>query len=53
VPRPGSDSRPALRGELADLDAAAQRAQPRAGDPMTRMHLRDIRMEIERILNPK
>ncbi len=52
-PRPGSDSRPALRGELADLDAAAQRAQARAGDAMTRMHLRDIRMEIDRILNPK
>lgn len=52
-PRPTSDTRPALRGELTELDALAQRALGRAGDAMTRMHLRDIRVEIDRILNPK
>jgi hypothetical protein len=31
----------------------AQRAMTRAGDSMTRMHLRDVRAEIERILDPQ
>ena len=52
-PRPVTDTRPALRGELMDLDTLAQRALARAGDSMTRMHLRDVRVEIDRILNPK
>ncbi len=52
-PRPVTDTRPALRGELTDLDALAQRALARAGDSMTRMHLRDVRAEIARILDPK
>lgn len=44
--------RPVLRGELMELDRMAQRAIPRARDAMTRLHLQDVRMEIERILNP-
>ena len=38
-----------LRAELADLDALAERALSRAADDMTRVHLRDVRAEIERI----
>jgi len=46
-----SDQRPVLRGELVELDALCEAAIERAGDAMTRLHLRDIRMEIERILD--
>jgi hypothetical protein len=49
---PTSDVRPALRGELIDLDRAVEAAVGRAGDAMTRLHLRDVRFEIERILYP-
>lgn len=52
-PRVVSDTRPTLRGELQELDALAQRALARTTDPMTRMHLRDVRAEIQRILNPR
>lgn len=52
APRPVSDTRPTLRGELQEIDATAQRALARAGDSMTRMHLRDVRAEIARILDP-
>ena len=50
-PRWESDQRPVLRGELVKLDALAEAAIERAGNAMTRLHLRDIRMEIERILD--
>jgi hypothetical protein len=53
APRPTSDTRPTLRGELMEIDAMAQRAMARAGDSMTRMHLRDVRAEIARILDPQ
>jgi hypothetical protein len=54
VPNPASsDVRGVLRAELQDLDRLAQQALPKAADPMTRIHLRDIRTEIERILNPQ
>ena len=53
TPRPVSDTRPTLRGELMEVDAMAQRALARAGDAMTRMHLRDVRAEIARILDPR
>jgi hypothetical protein len=53
TPRPVSDTRPTLRGELLEIDGMAQRALSRAGDAMTRMHLRDVRAEIDRILNPR
>jgi len=39
-----------MRAELADIDALAEGALGRAGDGMTRIHLRDIRAEIARIL---
>ena len=46
-----SDQRPVLRGELMELDALCEAAIERAGNAMTRLHLQDIRMEIERILD--
>ena len=51
-PRYNSDVRPALRGELIEIDRMAQAALARASDPMTRLHLRDVRLEIERLLAP-
>ena len=47
------DARALLRGELAELRTLAERA-PRAAPTtaMTRLHLRDVRMEIDRILDP-
>ncbi len=50
-PRWGSDVRALLRQELRDLDGIAARAESRAGDTLTRVHLRDVRSEIERILD--
>ena len=47
-----SDVRGVLRAELQDLDRLAQQALPKAGDAMTRVHLRDLRTEIARILEP-
>ena len=52
-PRFANDSRAALRGHLRDLDAAIRDAIGRAADGLTRLHLRDLRTEIERILNPE
>lgn len=53
-PRPlDSDVRPILRGELIELQSAIDRAVGRAADGMTRLHLRDARAEIDRILNPR
>jgi hypothetical protein len=46
-----SDIRPVLRGELVDLKARVDRAVSRAADTMTRLHLRDVSMEIDRILD--
>ncbi len=52
APQPwASDVRGALRAELQDLDGLAQQALSRAGDAQTRVHLRDIRSEIARILD--
>jgi hypothetical protein len=51
APQPwASDVRGVMRAELQDLDRLAERALARAGDDMTRIHLRDVRMEIARIL---
>ena len=47
-----SDARAILRGHLVELDTAIERAIPRAADGMTRLHLRDLRTEIEEILDP-
>ena len=46
-----SDVRAVMRAELEDLDRLAQQAMARAADPMTRVHLRDVRAEIRRILD--
>lgn len=54
VPNPAtSDVRAAMRAALQDLDQLAAQALPRAGDAMTRVHLRDVRTEIARILEPR
>ena len=47
-----SDARALLRGELTELQRLAQTAASRTNDAMTRLHLRDINLEIERILDP-
>ncbi len=46
-----TDVRGALRAELEDIDEMAAAALARAGDAMTRVHLRDVRREIDRILS--
>ena len=51
--RSTSDIRAAFRSELRALDAAIQRALPRATDPMTRAHLEDARDQIREILEPE
>jgi hypothetical protein len=52
APQPAaSDVRGVMRAELQDIDRLAQQALARAADPMTRIHLRDIRTEIARILD--
>ncbi len=52
-PRWANDARPILRGELQELDRLAQQAIARTTDTMTRLHLRDVRLEIERLLDPR
>ena len=49
-PRIASDLRPVLRAELRELDRMADAARARAADPMTRIHLDDVRVEVARIL---
>ena len=51
--RATSDIRAAFRSELRALDAAIQRALPRASDRMTRAHLEDARDQIRDILEPE
>jgi hypothetical protein len=46
------DARALLRGELSELRTLAGRAAERTNDRMTRLHLRDVQMEIDRILEP-
>jgi len=53
LPQYESDARPILRGELMELDAMVEQAIGNASDGMTRLHLRDVRMEIEGILHPE
>jgi hypothetical protein len=48
----GSDARPVLRGELIELDRLVRGSIARAADPVTRLHLEDVRLEIEGILDP-
>jgi hypothetical protein len=47
-----SDARPLLRGHLVELDRAVQAALPRTRDDVTRLHLQDVRLQIDNILNP-
>jgi hypothetical protein len=47
-----SDARALLRGELTELQRLVRAAAGRTGDAMTRLHLRDIDLEIGRILDP-
>jgi hypothetical protein len=49
---PGSDARPVLRGEVIELDRQIRGAIARSADASTRLHLEDLRLEIERILDP-
>lgn len=50
-PRYESDVRPLLRGHLVELDTAIVAATSKAADGMSRLHLRDLHMEIERLLD--
>src|SRR5690606_21057215 len=52
-PRYPSDTRAAARGELVTLRQQANAALGRAANSMTRLHLRDVVMEIDRILEPR
>jgi hypothetical protein len=52
-PRLASDARALLRGELMDLDAAVRTAIPRTSDRTARLHLQDVRVQIDKILNPE
>jgi len=50
--RTNSDVRPALRGELVELERRVRAAIGRSADAMTRLHLEDVRREILRLLEP-
>lgn len=52
TPPPG-EAQAMLRGELVSLDAAVRQAIGRAADRPTRLHLEDVRVRIERILDPR
>jgi hypothetical protein len=52
APTANSDVRPALRGQLMEIDRIAAAALSRTSDAMTELHLRDVRFEIARILDP-
>jgi hypothetical protein len=47
-----TDARALLRGELLEIQRLARTAANRTPDAMTRLHLRDIDVEIARILDP-
>jgi hypothetical protein len=47
-----NDARPILRGELVELDRVVEQAIRRTNDPMTRLHLQDVHLQIQRILDP-
>ncbi len=52
APAGTSDARPALRGELMEIDREVAAALGRTTDAMTRLHLQDVRLEIKRLLDP-
>jgi hypothetical protein len=47
-----TDGPATIRGELQELDAAVRAAISTAANRETRLHLQDVRVRIERILNP-
>jgi hypothetical protein len=47
-----SDARALLRGELVELQRLVRNATTRTNDGMTRLHLRDLNLEITQILDP-
>jgi hypothetical protein len=47
-----SDARAPLRGELVELQRLVQNATTRTNDGMTRLHVRDLNLEITQILGP-
>jgi hypothetical protein len=49
-PRWGNDVRALLKAELRAIDRLAAAAEGRAADTLTRVHLDDVRSEVERIL---
>lgn len=49
----GNDVRAMLKAELRTIDQMAARAQSRSANAMTRVHLADVRSEIDRILDPR
>jgi hypothetical protein len=49
-PRWGTDVRAMLKAELRTIDQLADDALERTDDDMTRVHLEDVRSEIQRIL---
>jgi hypothetical protein len=51
--RSNSDARPLLRGELMELNRQVGTALARTTDPMTRLHLRDVQFQIDRMLDPR
>ena len=50
---PNNDLVPLIRGELQALDADLRRAGERAANRITRLHIEDARVRIERILDPR
>jgi hypothetical protein len=53
APPAASDGRALLRGELVEIQRLANTAASRTTDVTTRLHLRDINLEITRLLDPK
>jgi len=53
TPPRSTDARAILRGELFEIQRSAQGAANRTSDAVTRLHLRDINLEIQRILDPR
>lgn len=49
---PSSDTRAMMRGELIELDQALAAAEGRPVDRATKLHIRDARAQIKRILDP-
>jgi hypothetical protein len=46
-----SDARPIVRAELSQLAGEIERAADRAADRMTELHLREMQLEVERLLD--